>query len=499
MSKTVFTTAQQPKMRQSGVELLKIFGILLVVLSHVVQTLESNYEGFSYALDFYSPTLNPTLLTLAVLRYSGNLGNTIFFICSAWFLTNSKRTTFQKILRIIGDVWVISMLWLLTAWLTKTPLNEKQLLLSFFPIIKNSNWYITSYLVFCFIYPFLNFIIKRCDKKKHLFLALASFSLYITPNFLFNFPPYINWVLWSAIYLVISYFKLYRDDFCKAKKGNLILLLVGVLGNLILIFVSNAVGLKYPDSHASALMWATRSNVFMLAFCFALLNLFGQMRFRSKFINYISSLSLLVYVIHENIIFRRLYRPHIWQWIHDFLGYDCVLVWTVLFVIILFVLSCLIATVYKFTLQKIVYYIVDKPGAWLDGLYQKCEKALRKRFVKPHEMRLQHVPFTAIECGTKRIEMRLLDEKRKKLAVGHFIRFTDAENGNTLLCEVVALHKYATFEELYAHFDKIALGYSEEETADPADMLVYYKEEDIEKFGVVGIEVKKTKEISTKG
>lgn len=493
MSATTNATAKQPKMRQSGVELLKIFGILLIVLSHTVQTLESNSNGLSNALDFYSPTLNPTLLTLAVLRYSGNLGNTLFFICSAWFLTSSKRTTFQKILRMIGDVWMISMLWLLTAWLAKTPLSTDRLLSSFFPIVRRSNWYITSYLVFCFVYPFLNFIIKHCNKKKHFYIALGCFFLYILPNFLFGFPYEYTWLLWSAIYLVISYFKFYCADFCNSKKANLILLLVSIFVGLTLIFVSNAVGFYFPDTKAQALMWSVRSNVFMLAFCFALLNLCGQMRFSSKFVNYISSLSLLVYVIHENIIFRQLYRPHIWQWIHDFLGYDCVLVWTVLFVFTLFILSCLIATAYKFTLQKIVYFVVDKLGVWLDKIYQKCERALRKRFFKPRNMRLQHSPFTAMENGTKTIEMRLFDEKRKTLSVGDFIRFTDIENGNVMLCEVVALHKYATFEQLYARFDKKALGYNDDDKANPADMLAYYKKEDVEKFGVLGIEVQKVK------
>ena len=110
-----------------------------------------------------------------------------------------------------------------------------------------------------------------------------------------------------------------------------------------------------------------------------------------------------------------------------------------------------------------------------------------------HKMRLQHAPFTAIENGTKTVEMRLFDEKRKLLAVGDFIRFTDMENGNVMLCEVIALHKCNTFEELYAHFDKKALGYNDDDTANPADMLAYYTKEEVAQYGVLGIEIKKQK------
>ena len=61
--------------RESGIELLKIFGILLVVVSHVVQTL-AHYVN----IDMASKSL--TILALGVLRLSGNLGNIIFFFCS---------------------------------------------------------------------------------------------------------------------------------------------------------------------------------------------------------------------------------------------------------------------------------------------------------------------------------------------------------------------------------------------------------------------------------
>lgn len=92
------------KVRESGIELLKIFGILLVVLSHVVQTL-GDYVNISYA------SKSPTILALGVIRLSGNLGNIIFFFCSAWFLVDSKKTNTQKVMRMLADIFVISIIW----------------------------------------------------------------------------------------------------------------------------------------------------------------------------------------------------------------------------------------------------------------------------------------------------------------------------------------------------------------------------------------------------
>lgn len=109
-----------------------------------------------------------------------------------------------------------------------------------------------------------------------------------------------------------------------------------------------------------------------------------------------------------------------------------------------------------------------------------------------HEMKLQHSPFLSIKAGTKTVEMRLYDEKRALIRVGDEILFTDVDTAETLDCIVVALYVYKSFDELYRHHDKISIGYKENETADPKDMLAYYPQEKIEKYGVIGIGIRKS-------
>ena len=106
-----------------------------------------------------------------------------------------------------------------------------------------------------------------------------------------------------------------------------------------------------------------------------------------------------------------------------------------------------------------------------------------------HQMKLQHAPFLAIKSGRKKIEMRLFDEKRALIEVGDSIEFTDLSTEERLLCRVECLHLYASFAELYAHHDKISIGYEENEEAKPDDMLAYYPQSEVEKYGVVGIEI----------
>lgn len=107
-----------------------------------------------------------------------------------------------------------------------------------------------------------------------------------------------------------------------------------------------------------------------------------------------------------------------------------------------------------------------------------------------HEMKLQNDPFVKIKNGTKTIEMRLYDEKRKKVKVGDLIEFTNIESNEKLITKVTNVYRYKDFGELYENYDKVSIGYNEDEEASPSDMLLYYSNDDIEKYGVVGIELK---------
>lgn len=105
-------------------------------------------------------------------------------------------------------------------------------------------------------------------------------------------------------------------------------------------------------------------------------------------------------------------------------------------------------------------------------------------------MKLWDDSFRAIKEGWKTVEMRLNDEKRSAINIDDVIEFTNTTTQEKMSCKVVKIYKYSDFSELYKNHDKISIGYKENETADPDDMLMYYKEEDIRKYGVVGIELK---------
>ena len=111
--------------------------------------------------------------------------------------------------------------------------------------------------------------------------------------------------------------------------------------------------------------------------------------------------------------------------------------------------------------------------------------------MKTFEVRLHAKYFELIKNKTKTVEMRLLDEKRKEYQVGDILIFKKRpEETEIITTKIVNLHKVKTFKDLYDRFDKVKLGYSENETASPEDMLKFYPIEEQQKYGVVGIEIK---------
>ena len=107
-----------------------------------------------------------------------------------------------------------------------------------------------------------------------------------------------------------------------------------------------------------------------------------------------------------------------------------------------------------------------------------------------HELRLHNEPFELIKSGTKTIEMRLYDEKRRLIKENDIIHFTNRITGEEIKTKVIKLYLFSSFKELYNNFDNVSLGYKVNEKKDFKDMEKYYTEEEQCKYGVVGIEIK---------
>lgn len=110
--------------------------------------------------------------------------------------------------------------------------------------------------------------------------------------------------------------------------------------------------------------------------------------------------------------------------------------------------------------------------------------------MKEHLMKLQKEQFEKIKNNSKRIEVRLFDDKRKELKVEDIIIFTNLDNKNeTLKVKIIGLYKFKSFEELYSSFPLRDFGYLNNISKEKLLEMIYeiYSKEDEMKFWVLGI------------
>ena len=110
-----------------------------------------------------------------------------------------------------------------------------------------------------------------------------------------------------------------------------------------------------------------------------------------------------------------------------------------------------------------------------------------------HVLKLQPKYFEYINTGTKRIELRLYDEKRQKINIGDTIIFKrEPELEKNLKVKVIALLRYNSFDELLKDFNIEILAdktITKEELLN--DLEKYYTINKQSKYGVVGIKIEK--------
>ena len=103
-----------------------------------------------------------------------------------------------------------------------------------------------------------------------------------------------------------------------------------------------------------------------------------------------------------------------------------------------------------------------------------------------HKMKLNESPFERIKNGTKTIEFRLYDEKRKMIKIGDKIEFSKLPDlQEKILVDVLDIYRDKTFKNL---FKKI---YTDEDEIErkTKSMYQFYSKEQEKKYGVIGIKI----------
>lgn len=378
--------------RNSGIETLKLAAIFLIVISHVVQTLmlKNAYIPYAdYRVRLSGPTDNLQILILSMLRYNGELGNTIFFVCSAWFFLENDRVSKKKILLLLADIWVISVLILIFDLIHgKGQLCGSLIVTALLPSTFQNNWFMTCYLMFYALHPLWNKLIRELPRKTLFRLIVVAGFLYFGIAFssrilvqVFNEGSAFfssRLVMWTVIYFIMGYGRRFHPEFSDRRKAHALLAAIGLIGNFGLVWAVNLIDLKTGLLKGANLVWLVIYNPFLIALSLGLFHLAKQADFRSAPINYLSGLSMFVYLIHENRLIRTFYRPAMWQAVYLHYGYSHILLWTLALSLAIFLLSLLFSAVYQESVHRLVVSACDRIYPRLAQRWVRWEKRIFK-------------------------------------------------------------------------------------------------------------------------
>lgn len=357
--------------RNSNIEMLKVFSMLLIVIYHSIGCIgrvPNNHLFVPYRPELYQladgiqyASSDIQRIILILFRNFGPLGNTIFFSCSAWFLCDSKKNHKRKVMQMLLDVWFVSVLILTVILGCGFPVTWKPIIQSLFPTTFGYNWYVTCYIIFYLIYPALNLIIDHLSQKEHLLTVLIMLGMYFGIVYVLHGRLFSNeLIFWVVEFFCIAYFKKYQITFLNNNKHLVVMLIIGIVGMLGMDLATNFLGLHFRVFSDKLEHWHMNNSIFYVVIAISAIGLVNNQKWISNRVNYISSFTLFIYIIHENLLVNSYVKPLIFIYIQQHFSYNHLIFWILFVSTLTFIVSALISIIYKYTFQKLSIKICNK-------------------------------------------------------------------------------------------------------------------------------------------
>ena len=288
------------KKRHIGLDILRIISMVMIVTLHYI-----NKGGFQNIFEITSANY----WIVKIIYHLSLVAVNCYVLISGYFLTNSKFKL-RNILLLWGETlfWsiFISGIFILIGYRDKV-----DILKTFLPITtKDSYWFITTYICLYALFPILNLITRNISRIKMKILIVFLVIVFSLWKSVLPFAGTLDetggyGIIWFCVlYLIASYIKMYGGIIKNHK------LKIYILSTLITIFVK--IGLKCCDIEALKNytdVYGNYNTITVLIASIALFEYFVDVSIDSTIISKsivkISSLTLGVYLIHEQLILRK--------------------------------------------------------------------------------------------------------------------------------------------------------------------------------------------------
>ncbi|MBS7020727.1 MAG: acyltransferase [Firmicutes bacterium] len=308
--------------RDSNYELMRIISMLMIVIWHIL-----THGQVVTGMTGISATIMKLLQTIIVIHVDSFILVTGYYQCK-------NKFNFKKAISLNNQSWfyrvVILFIMLGFDWIQ---VGKVELFQMVFPLDFDAYWFVKMYLFLYCLSPFINKLLKNLEKAQFQKLLITLFIiLSVLPTFsmqtLYSDAGGYSLPFFVLLYLLGAYFRYYPIQKSRILKVNTehknqLLFLIIFIFLFTFNFLFHQFGTQLVAYNGELTKYFgdvitldtfNYDNSFVLLGALFYFFYFGTLHFQSNMINHISSLTLGVYLIHDN--------PYIRQKLYPLLGFS---------------------------------------------------------------------------------------------------------------------------------------------------------------------------------
>lgn len=285
------------KMRQSNMELLRIFSMVIIVLSHYV------YHG-----GLLGQELSINQAFAQFLKMGGKLGVTCFVLISAYYLIES-RFKIQNIFKLMLQISFYAVSLIGIKFVMTGSASVTEIFKSILAPIYNVYWFPTTYIGMYLVFPLMNIIVNKYNENclKLVIFLTVPFSivhfLFVGSDFLYsNLTWFLYLYLWGGVLRNCCLQRMEQRS-CAIAIGSACLIWAS---SMCMTFLGLKTGKDIILSHASYFTDITSPLIIVCAVGIFLTFKKMDVGYNKK-INSVAKLAFPVYLLHDNPFFRKLF------------------------------------------------------------------------------------------------------------------------------------------------------------------------------------------------
>ncbi len=284
------------KIRNSSVELFRIISMLIIIAHHYVVN-----SGLLEVIN-ESNHLEENDIFLLLFGWGGKTGINCFILVTGYYMCTSK-ITLKKYIKLLSERYfyaiVFFFIFLVTGYMTFSIKDFLKVLIPFFNI---SDGFVSCFLLFYLLIPFLNKLIKVLNEKEHAILLLILLFIYtILPSFMKATVTF-NYVTWFCVlYFIASFLRLYSKKWMENTRLWVALTIISLLLSWTSVVLFAYIGKIIKNTEITYFLVSDSNKVLALTTGITAFMLFKNIKLKQhKWINLIASSTFGVLLIHAN-------------------------------------------------------------------------------------------------------------------------------------------------------------------------------------------------------